>query len=70
MKKLMLTSVTSLLFTAALAGPTLALAADKPAGTLVVYTSQAPEIAQQTMDAFKAAYPVFRWNGRATAPRS
>ncbi|MGG6124970.1 Fe(3+) ABC transporter substrate-binding protein, partial [Pantoea allii] len=57
MKKLMLTSVTSLLFTAALAGPTLALAADKPAGTLVVYTSQAPEIAQQTMDAFKAAYP-------------
>ncbi|WP_210507610.1 ABC transporter substrate-binding protein [Pantoea ananatis] len=57
MKKLMLNSVTSLLFTAALAGPTLALAADKPAGTLVVYTSQAPEIAQQTMDAFKAAYP-------------
>ncbi|MBA0035820.1 ABC transporter substrate-binding protein [Pantoea sp. BIGb0393] len=28
-----------------------------PAGKLVVYTSQAPEIAQQTMDAFKAAYP-------------
>ena len=27
------------------------------AGKLVVYTSQAPEIAQQTMDAFKAAYP-------------
>ncbi|PZD66866.1 ABC transporter substrate-binding protein [Pantoea ananatis] len=57
MKKRMLTSVTSLLFTAALAGLTLAQAADKPAGTLVVYTSQAPEIAQQTMDAFKAAYP-------------
>ena len=30
---------------------------DAPAGKLVVYTSQAPEIAQQTMDAFKAAYP-------------
>ncbi|HBZ14926.1 MAG TPA: Fe(3+) ABC transporter substrate-binding protein [Pantoea sp.] len=30
---------------------------DAPAGKLVVYTSQAPEIAQQTMDAFRAAYP-------------
>ncbi|WP_255606638.1 ABC transporter substrate-binding protein [Pantoea sp. DY-5] len=30
---------------------------EAPAGKLVVYTSQAPEIAQQTMDAFKAAYP-------------
>lgn len=32
-------------------------AEDAPSGKLVVYTSQAPEIAQQTMDAFKAAYP-------------
>lgn len=30
---------------------------EAPAGKLVVYTSQAPEIAEQTMDAFKAAYP-------------
>jgi iron(III) transport system substrate-binding protein len=30
---------------------------EAPAGKLVVYTSQAPEIAQQTMDAFKAANP-------------
>ena len=30
---------------------------EAPAGKLVVYTSQAPEIAQQTMDAFKAVYP-------------
>ncbi len=32
-------------------------AQDAPAGKLVIYTSQAPEIAQQTVDAFKAAYP-------------
>ncbi|WP_370529936.1 ABC transporter substrate-binding protein [Pantoea sp. ME81] len=30
---------------------------DAPSGKLVIYTSQAPEIAQQTVDAFKAAYP-------------
>jgi len=34
-----------------------AYAADAASGKLVVYTSQAPEIAQQTIDAFKAAYP-------------
>lgn len=32
-------------------------AAETASGKLVVYTSQAPEIAQQTIDAFKAAYP-------------
>lgn len=32
-------------------------AADTTSGKLVVYTSQAPEIAQQTIDAFKAAFP-------------
>ena len=32
-------------------------AEDAPSGKLVIYTSQAPEIAQQTVDAFKAAYP-------------
>ncbi|KTS27134.1 ABC transporter substrate-binding protein [Pantoea stewartii subsp. indologenes] len=57
MKKAIFTSVTSLLFTVLLAGSALAQAADQPTGKLVVYTSQAPEIAQQTMDAFKAAYP-------------
>lgn len=36
---------------------TASFADEAPAGKLVVYTSQAPEIAQQTMDAFKAAYP-------------
>ncbi|WP_047606781.1 ABC transporter substrate-binding protein [Rahnella aquatilis] len=34
-----------------------AYAAEPASGKLVVYTSQAPEIAQQTIDAFKAAYP-------------
>lgn len=57
MKKAIFTSVTSLLFTVLLAGSALVQAADQPTGKLVVYTSQAPEIAQQTMDAFKAAYP-------------
>ncbi len=56
-EKAIFTSVTSLLFTVLLAGSALAQAADQPTGKLVVYTSQAPEIAQQTMDAFKAAYP-------------
>ncbi|WP_058961911.1 ABC transporter substrate-binding protein [Type-E symbiont of Plautia stali] len=32
-------------------------AEEAPSGKLVIYTSQAPEIAQQTVDAFKAAYP-------------
>lgn len=32
-------------------------AAEAASGKLVVYTSQAPEIAQQTIDAFKVAYP-------------
>lgn len=34
-----------------------AQAADAPAGKLVIYTSQTPEIAQQTIDAFKQAQP-------------
>ncbi|WP_370628707.1 ABC transporter substrate-binding protein [Rahnella sp. PD12R] len=36
---------------------TFANAAETASGKLVIYTSQAPEIAQQTVDAFKAAYP-------------
>lgn len=36
---------------------TSANAAETASGKLVIYTSQAPEIAQQTVDAFKAAYP-------------
>lgn len=41
----------------ALVVPQLAFADEAPSGKLVIYTSQAPEIAQQTIDAFKAAYP-------------
>ena len=43
-------SLATMLFTSA-------HAAETAAGKLVIYTSQAPEIAQQTVDAFKAAYP-------------
>jgi len=50
-------STIALLVTSALALPQWAHADDAPTGKLVVYTSQAPEIAQQTIDAFKAAYP-------------
>lgn len=49
-------------FIASLAGSlllaaTAVQAAESPSGKLVLYTSQTPEIAQQTVDAFKAAYP-------------
>ena len=52
--KIKLTS-SALTLAVALSAP--AYAADAASGKLVVYTSQAPEIAQQTIDAFKAAYP-------------
>lgn len=40
-----------------------------PQGKLVVYTSQAPEIAQQTIDAFKAAHPEIQveWSRNGTS---
>ena len=46
---------TALTLAAVLAVPS--FAAETASGKLVVYTSQAPEIAQQTIDAFKSAYP-------------
>ncbi len=57
MKMALRTTVKTLLLIAGLATSTLIQAADAPDGKLVIYTSQAPEIAQQTVDAFKAAYP-------------
>lgn len=53
----MRTTLNALLITSGILLSGTVMADDAPAGTLVVYTSQAPEIAQQTMDAFKAAYP-------------
>nr|WP_205297238.1 ABC transporter substrate-binding protein [Pantoea multigeneris] len=57
MEKAMRTTLNALLITSGILLSGTVMADDAPAGTLVVYTSQAPEIAQQTMDAFKAAYP-------------
>ncbi|MGE1067475.1 ABC transporter substrate-binding protein [Pantoea agglomerans] len=57
MKTAFRTPLHALLLLSGLAASTLLQAADAPGGKLVVYTSQAPEIAQQTIDAFKAAYP-------------
>ena len=54
LNKIKHTSAT-LALTVALSVP--AFAADTASGKLVIYTSQAPEIAQQTIDAFKAANP-------------
>lgn len=53
----MRTSFNVLMLASGLLVSAASLADEAPAGKLVVYTSQAPEIAQQTMDAFKAAYP-------------
>lgn len=53
----MRTSLNVLLLSSGLLLAAASHAADTPSGKLVVYTSQAPEIAQQTIDAFKAAYP-------------
>lgn len=53
----MRTSFNVLMLASGLVMSAASLADEAPAGKLVVYTSQAPEIAQQTMDAFKAAYP-------------
>lgn len=53
----MRTSLNALMFASGLLLATTVQADQMPAGKLVIYTSQAPEIAQQTMDAFKAAYP-------------
>ncbi|MBP2168405.1 iron(III) transport system substrate-binding protein [Erwinia toletana] len=59
------TNLKTLLISGALLATTTAAAAD---GKLVVYTSQAPEIAQQTIDAFKAANPAIEveWTRNGT----
>lgn len=53
----MRTSFNALMLASGLLLATASQAEDAPSGKLVIYTSQAPEIAQQTVDAFKAAYP-------------
>ena len=53
----MRTSFNVLMLASGLVISAASFADEAPAGKLVIYTSQAPEIAQQTMDAFKAAYP-------------
>lgn len=53
----MRTSLNALMLASGLVIAATSHAEDAPSGKLVIYTSQAPEIAQQTMDAFKAAYP-------------
>lgn len=53
----MRTSFNALMLASGLLLATASQAEDAPSGKLVLYTSQAPEIAQQTVDAFKAAYP-------------
>ncbi|WP_208716477.1 ABC transporter substrate-binding protein [Pantoea cypripedii] len=57
MEKAMRTSLNVLLLSSGLLLSAVSHADATPSGKLVVYTSQAPEIAQQTIDAFKAAYP-------------
>lgn len=61
-------SKVGLLISASLLASALAHADDSVTGKLVVYTSQAPEIAQQTIDAFKAAYPKLQveWSRNGT----
>lgn len=53
----MRTSFNALMLASGLVFAAASHADDAPSGKLVIYTSQAPEIAQQTVDAFKAAYP-------------
>ncbi len=53
----MRTSFNALMLASGLLLAAASQAEDAPSGKLVIYTSQAPEIAQQTVDAFKAAYP-------------
>lgn len=53
----MRTSFNALMLASGLVFAATSHADDAPSGKLVIYTSQAPEIAQQTVDAFKAAYP-------------
>ncbi|ALV91032.1 ABC transporter substrate-binding protein [Pantoea vagans] len=53
----MRTSFNALMLASGLLLAAASQAEDAPSGKLVLYTSQAPEIAQQTVDAFKAAYP-------------
>ncbi len=53
----MRTSFNALMLASGLVFAAASHAEDAPSGKLVIYTSQAPEIAQQTVDAFKAAYP-------------
>ncbi len=53
----MRTSFNALMLASGLVFAAVSHADDAPSGKLVIYTSQAPEIAQQTVDAFKAAYP-------------
>ncbi|MCB8823508.1 ABC transporter substrate-binding protein [Microvirga rosea] len=60
MKRLLTASLLALLSGTAFAAPS---------GKLVVYTSQTPEVAQQTIDAFKAKYPdvAVEWIRNGTA---
>lgn len=53
----MRTSFNALMLASGLVFAAASHAEEAPSGKLVIYTSQAPEIAQQTVDAFKAAYP-------------
>ncbi|KGT88680.1 ABC transporter substrate-binding protein [Enterobacter cancerogenus] len=53
----MRTSFNALMLASGLVFAATSHAEEAPSGKLVIYTSQAPEIAQQTVDAFKAAYP-------------
>ncbi|MBK0098221.1 ABC transporter substrate-binding protein [Erwinia sp. S63] len=53
----MRTSFNALMLASGLVFTAASHAEEAPSGKLVIYTSQAPEIAQQTVDAFKAAYP-------------
>ncbi|WP_369787972.1 ABC transporter substrate-binding protein [Rouxiella sp. WC2420] len=68
MRKIKNTAKIALLISTGLLTPLLARADEAVSGKLVIYTSQAPEIAQQTIDAFKAAYPSLQveWSRNGT----
>lgn len=67
-KKNLKASALALLCVSVLMGAAPTFADQTLGGKLVVYTSQAPEIAQQTIDAFKAAYPSIQveWSRNGT----
>ncbi|EIC85221.1 ABC transporter substrate-binding protein [Serratia sp. M24T3] len=68
MRKIKKIAKIALLISTGLLTPFLARADEAVSGKLVIYTSQAPEIAQQTIDAFKAAYPSLQveWSRNGT----